>query len=181
MRTPGDEIAGLTKVALHKQRDWDSNFDCSASLKPWSFHYGLSLCSIELDLHAKSGTVLGPDISSMSELGLWRQERSEAGVRSTESPAPATPVKNQAPASQRRKWLRLGTAERMFIRTTRRRLNPATQDAPEAALLFTARAAKSQIETCFSSFPGNSFWHSSQDKEKRLQTWANCHLTPSSK
>lgn len=37
----------------------------------------------------------GPDISSMSELGLWRQERSEAGVRSAENPAPGTWLKTK--------------------------------------------------------------------------------------
>lgn len=95
MRNPEDEITALTKVTLLKYRDWDSNFDCSASLKPWSFQYDRSLCSIKLDLHAKSGTILGPDITSMSELGPWRQERSESGVRSTESPALVTPLKTK--------------------------------------------------------------------------------------
>lgn len=57
---------------------------------------------IELDVHAKSGTILGPDISSLSEQGLWRQERSESGVRSTESPTPVTPLKT-ALGSQRRR------------------------------------------------------------------------------
>lgn len=95
MRNPEDEITGLTKVTLHKWRDWDSNFDCSASLKPWSFQCDRSLCSIKLDVHATLGTILGPDSSSMSELGLWRQERSESGVRSTESPALVTPLKTK--------------------------------------------------------------------------------------
>lgn len=95
MRSPGDEITFLTNAQLHTQRDWGSNFNCSASLKPWSFHYGRSLCSIELYLHAKSGTIQSPDISSMSELGLWRQERSKAGVRSAENPAPGTWLKTK--------------------------------------------------------------------------------------
>lgn len=132
MRNPEDEITALDKVTLLKWRDWDSNFDCSASLKPWSFEYDRSLCSIKLDLRAKSGTILGPDITSMSELGLWRQERSESGVRSTESPALVTPLKTKPPASQRRKWLRLGTAKRMFMGTIQRRLNPVHLGCPWA-------------------------------------------------
>ena len=132
MRTPGDEITNLTKVQLHTQRDWDSNFNCSASLKPQSFHYDRSLCSIELDLHAKTETIQGPDISSMSELGLWRQERSEARVRSAENPAPGTWLKTKHQPSKGENGLAGDSWKDVYQDNPEIKLNPVHLQGPWA-------------------------------------------------
>lgn len=76
-----------------KQRDWDSNLNCSDFPKPCTFYYARPLCSIKLYLATKSGTVLGLNISSMNELRFSRLERSELVVGSMESNAQATPSK----------------------------------------------------------------------------------------
>lgn len=93
-----------------KQRDWDSILNCSDSPKPCSFHRAELLCSIELYLATKSGTVLGPNISSMNELRCSRLEGSESVGGSMESKAAGQCVNL---TKGKTSWAR--TAERMFM------------------------------------------------------------------